>query len=141
MGYVNDACIVTVRVGVLIYIGQEQVLASVSVLLFTLLTTVLSFLCLGLFFFQELWHPVTKDSSSYSCETIISNHKCRVFYCSATCCNKGRWQAFECSEISVNDSENRRKCGCIPVIFNFNLFFTELVTFVFMISSFLNVSF
>lgn len=46
-----------------------------------------------IFFFKELWHPVTKESSSYSCEN-ISNNKCCGFYCSVTYCNTGRWEAL-----------------------------------------------
>ena len=50
MDYVNYACIVTVKAGVLIHIGQEQVLTSVCLWSLTRLTTVLC-MCIIIFYF------------------------------------------------------------------------------------------
>lgn len=56
----NDAVIVTVRVGVLVYIGQEWVLTSLSVLSLTRLTTVLCRCLIFLFFFFFLKNSGTQ---------------------------------------------------------------------------------
>lgn len=77
------------------------------------------------FFLKELWHPVNKESSTYSFENIISNNKCCDFYCSVTCCYTGRWQDSLYNERS--DEENWRKYRCF-LLFLTNVVFTKLIT-------------